>query len=146
MLVSALPRAALIQALGAPRRREILRLVWSAERSAGEIHRAFGDVTFGAVSQHLRVLEEAGLVEGRRDGRRRLYLARKAELGALVGWLEAMWDSALDRLALEAELEAARRGPRPRARRASSARSTRGSKKTAKQEPKQEPKQKARPR
>ena len=108
--------SAVLRALGTPRRREILRLVWDRERSAGEIHRAFGDVTFGAVSQHLRVLEEAALVESRAEGRRRYYRARKEELGALRGWLEAMWGDALDRLALEAELEAARRGPRARKR------------------------------
>jgi DNA-binding transcriptional ArsR family regulator len=107
---------ALLRALNTPRRRAILRLVWDGERSAGEIHRAFGDVTFGAVSQHLRVLEEASLVESRREGRRRFYRARKAELGALGEWLESMWDSALGRLALQAELEAARRGPRARRR------------------------------
>jgi DNA-binding transcriptional ArsR family regulator len=103
-----------LQVLGAPRRRELLRLVWDRERAAGELHRSLGDVTFGAVSQHLRVLAEAGLVDVRRDGRRRLHRARKAELGALRAWLEASWATALDRLALQAELEAARRGPRPR--------------------------------
>jgi len=110
--------SALLRALNTPRRREILRLVWGAERSAGEIHRSFGDVTFGAVSQHLRVLEEAGLVASRSQGRHRYYHAQKQELGALGQWLESMWDSALGRLALAAELEAARRGPRPRRRRA----------------------------
>src|SRR5262245_13701292 len=49
---------ALLHALATPRRREILRLVWDAERPAGEIHAALGDVTFGAVSQHLRVLRD----------------------------------------------------------------------------------------
>jgi DNA-binding transcriptional ArsR family regulator len=108
--------SALLRALGTPRRREILRLVWERERSAGEIHRAFGDVTFGAVSQHLRVLGEAGLVVSRAEGRHRYYRARREELGALAEWLESMWDSALGRLALAAELEAARRGPRARRR------------------------------
>ena len=50
-----------IEALGAPRRREILRLVWQRERSAGDVHRALGDVTFGAVSQQLRILADSGL-------------------------------------------------------------------------------------
>lgn len=110
--------SALLRALNTPRRREILRLVWDGERSAGEIHASFGDVTFGAVSQHLRVLEEAGLVASRSAGRQRFYRARKAELGALREWLESVWGSALDRLALQAELEAARRGPRSHRRRA----------------------------
>lgn len=91
--------------------------MWDEERSAGEIHRSFDDVTFGAVSQHLRVLEEAGLVASRSAGRQRFYRARKAELGALREWLESMWGSAVARLALEAELEAARRGPRARRKR-----------------------------
>lgn len=108
--------SALLRALNTPRRREILRLVWDRERTAGEIHRAFGDVTFGAVSQHLGVLAEAGLVEVRSEGRHRWYRARKAELGPLRAWLEEMWSSSLERLALAAELEAARRGPRRRAR------------------------------
>lgn len=112
--------SALLRALNTPRRREILRLVWDGERSAGEIHRSFDDVTFGAVSQHLRVLEEAGLVASRKAGRQRFYRARKAELGALGEWLESMWDSALDRLTLQAELEAARRGPRARRKKTTS--------------------------
>jgi DNA-binding transcriptional ArsR family regulator len=108
----------LLRAVGTPRRREILRLVWGRERSAGEIHRSLGDVTFGAVSQHLRVLEQAGLVRGRREGRSRLYAARPEGLGLLRGWLEAMWDDALHALKARAEMEESRRGPRPGARRA----------------------------
>lgn len=108
-----------LAALGNPRRREILRLTWDGERSAGEIHAALGDVTFGAVSQHLRALEQAALLDVRRDGRRRLYVARRDELGALRPVLEALWSDALYRLKLRAELLEARRGPRPRrARRA----------------------------
>jgi DNA-binding transcriptional ArsR family regulator len=107
----------LLRALATPRRREILRLVWNRERSAGEIHQAMEDVTFGAVSQHLRVLAEAGLVRGRRDGRNRLYRARREETGPFRKWLESTWDDALYRLKLHAELEEARRGPEPRERR-----------------------------
>jgi DNA-binding transcriptional ArsR family regulator len=103
--------------LAHPRRREILRLVWRGERAAGEIHRALDDVTFGAVSQHLRALAEAGLVGVRADGRRRLYRARPEAVGPLAATLEAMWDDALYRLKLHAELEERRRGPRPRATR-----------------------------
>jgi len=106
--------SALLRALGTPRRRAILQLVWERERSAGEIHRSFDDVTFGAISQHLRVLADAGLVTSRSAGRQRFYLANKTELGPLAAWLESMWKSALERLAFEAELEAARRGPRAR--------------------------------
>ena len=105
------------ETLGTPRRREILRLVWDGERSAGEIHRALGDVTFGAVSQHLRLLEDASLLRSRREGRHRFYAARKDELGPLAKWLESMWDDALYRLKLRAELDESRRGPRPGRRR-----------------------------
>ncbi len=106
-----------LQAIAAPRRRELLRLVWDGERSAGELHRALPDVTFGAVSQHLRVLEEAGLVERRADGRHRLYRARREALGPVATLLEQLWGDALYRLKLAAELEEARRGPRPARRR-----------------------------
>ena len=108
---------AILQALATPRRREILRLLWDRERPAGEIHRALGDVTFGAVSQHLRVLQSSGLVQQRREGRQRIYRARKEDLGPFRAWLESTWDDALYRLKLRAELEEARRGPRPREKR-----------------------------
>ena len=107
----------LMQSLAAPRRREILRFVWDEERSAGEIHRAMGGITFGAVSQHLAVLADAGLVAARVEGRSRLYLARKTTLGPLKKWLETTWDDALYRLKIAAEMEQARRGPRPRKKR-----------------------------
>jgi DNA-binding transcriptional ArsR family regulator len=97
-----------LQALGAPRRREILALVAGRERSAGEIHRALGDVTFGAVSQHLGVLERAGLVRARREGRRRLYEARPEGLAPLRRWLESVWDEGLAVLKAHAEAEEAR--------------------------------------
>ncbi len=101
-----------IRAIASPRRREILRLVWQQEMSAGSIHRAMPDVTFGAVSLQLRALETAGLVAARADGRFRYYRARRAELGDAAGWLETMWNDALWRLKLEAELDETRRGPR----------------------------------
>ncbi len=104
---------AVLAVLSAPRRREILRLVWKRELPAGEIHRALGDVSFGAVSQHLGVLTSHGLVTRRGDGQRRLYAANRTALGPFRAWLEAMWGDALYRLKLAAELEAARRGPRP---------------------------------
>jgi len=101
-----------MQALGAPRRQQILRLVWEQERTAGDIHRSLGDLTFGAVSQHLRVLRDAGLVSARGDGRSRMYVARKEELGPFREWLEQMWSSALYDLKIRAEIEESRRGPR----------------------------------
>ena len=101
--------------VASPRRREILRLIWDRELGAGEIHReleAIDGVTFGAVSQHLRRLEQAGLVVCRRAGRCRRYRACPERLGPLAAALEAMWSDALARLVLRAELEASRRGPR----------------------------------
>jgi DNA-binding transcriptional ArsR family regulator len=95
----------LLLALRAPRRREILSLVRRRERSAGQIHRSLGAVTFGAVSQHLGVLERAGLVTARRDGRSRLYQARPEGLEPLRRWLESMWDDALASLKRLAEAE-----------------------------------------
>lgn len=95
----------MLQALQQPRRSEILRMLWNRELSAGELHRRIGDVTFGAVSQHLRVLRDAGLVQVRPEGRCRYYRANRARLGALGEWLEQMWTGALDELASLAEAE-----------------------------------------
>jgi DNA-binding transcriptional ArsR family regulator len=81
--------------------------------TAGAIHQEMPDVTFGAVSLQLRALAEAGLVEARADSRNRLYRARREALGPMGAMLERMWDDALWRLKLEAELEQTRRGPRP---------------------------------
>ena len=99
--------------LASPRRSEILRLVWDRELAAGEIHRAMPDVTFGAVSLQLRRLVDAELVEVRPESRNRYYRARKDSLGELRPFLEQMWNSALWKLKLAAELEESRRGPRP---------------------------------
>ena len=72
-------------------------MVWESELAAGEIA-ARSDVTFGAVSQHLSVLREAGLVAVRKDGNRRYYQADKDGLGPLRPVLEAMWADTIDRL------------------------------------------------
>ena len=109
-----------LTAVASPRRREILRLVWDRESSAGDIHRAMPDVSFGAVSLQLRALSEAGLVTCRREHRHRFYTANRAALGPVGKALERMWDDALWRLKLHAELEQTRRGPKPRRRRRSS--------------------------
>ena len=112
------PEPAVLVALASPRRREILRLVWKEELTAGAIHRAMPDVTFGAVSLQLRTLEEAGLVESRGEKQFRFYRARREALGVLGEMLEGMWDDALWRLKLAAQLEETRRGPRPGSQRA----------------------------
>jgi DNA-binding transcriptional ArsR family regulator len=84
-----------LRALVEPRRRSILRLVAHDELSAGEIASAF-DVTRPAVSQHLTVLKDAGLLTERREGTRRLYRARPEGLDGLREFLEDMWASSLD--------------------------------------------------
>jgi DNA-binding transcriptional ArsR family regulator len=116
-----------LQVVGEPRRREILRLVWDRERSAGDIAAHF-DVTFGAVSQHLGVLQEAGLVSMRKDGTRRFYRANRSALRPFAHMLQAMWAAELDTLALLAE-EAEKEGTQPSGRarpgRRSSGRSSR---------------------
>jgi DNA-binding transcriptional ArsR family regulator len=108
------PQPAVLAAIASPRRQEILRLVWREELTAGAIHQAMPDVTFGAVSLQLRTLAEAGLVETRAAGQSRFYRARREALGPLAEMLERMWDDALWKLKLAAELEEKRRGPRPR--------------------------------
>src|SRR6187455_2240157 len=108
--------AGLISAIGSPRRREILRLLWDQELTAGAIHQAMPDVTFGAVSLQLKVLADAGLVESRPDAQFRVYKVRRDALGPVAAMLERMWTDALWHLKLKAELKESRRGPQPRLR------------------------------
>jgi DNA-binding transcriptional ArsR family regulator len=96
-----------MRVLAEPRRREILRLVWDDEHTAGDIAAHF-DVTFGAVSQHLGVLRQAGLVVVRRDGTRRFYRADRVALAPFSALLEQMWAGRLDELAELVEREAGR--------------------------------------
>jgi DNA-binding transcriptional ArsR family regulator len=105
---------AVLEAIASPRRREILRLIWTEEQTPGAIHRAMPDVTFGAVSLQLRALLHAGLVEARSERRNRFYVARREAFGPVAGILERMWDDALWKLKLAAELEQTRRGPAPK--------------------------------
>jgi DNA-binding transcriptional ArsR family regulator len=95
---------AALKAIAEPRRRRILALVRDEELAAGEIAAHF-DVSRPAVSQHLNVLKEAGLVSERRNGTRRLYRARPEGLAELKIFLEGFWDERLDVLKREAEKE-----------------------------------------
>ena len=95
---------AALKAIAAPHRRRILSLVRDGELSAGEIAAHF-DVTRPAVSQHLNVLKEAGLVSERRNGTKRLYRARPEGLAQLKAYLEEFWDERLEALKREAERE-----------------------------------------
>jgi DNA-binding transcriptional ArsR family regulator len=100
-----------LQVIGDPRRREILRLVWDRELPAGEIAGRL-PVTFGAVSQHLGVLRDAGFVQVRVAGNRRFYRADRTALGPFAQALEAMWTDALGRLASAVEADPNPRRPR----------------------------------
>ena len=91
-------------ALADPIRRRVLELVRDEELPAGRLADEF-DVSRPAVSRHLRVLREAGLVHERRDGRLRLYRANPAALAELRAWLDAYWSGRLDALKQIAEEE-----------------------------------------
>jgi DNA-binding transcriptional ArsR family regulator len=106
----------LLAAINSPRRLEILRLLWHDELTVGAIHGAMPDVTMGAVSLQLKALLAAGLVEARAEHRHRFYRVRRERLEGVAPMLEQMWNDALWRLKLAAELEQARRGPRPKRR------------------------------
>ena len=103
---------ATLQALAEPRRRAILAMIRDRELPAGEIASRF-DVSRPAISQHLSVLRDAGLVTERRAGTRRLYRARPSGLADIRAWFESFWDEGLERLtgAAEAEAEATSRSP-----------------------------------
>ena len=91
-------------ALAEPRRREMLRLVRDRPRSVGEIAEHF-DISQQAVSQHLKVLRDAGLMEVRADGARRLYGLRPAGLEAVREFLEEFWPERLARLKQTLEVD-----------------------------------------
>jgi DNA-binding transcriptional ArsR family regulator len=93
-----------LRALAEPRRRAILQLVAHDELAAGQIAAAF-EITRPAVSQHLTVLKNAGLLQERREGTRRLYRARAEGLVGLRDVIEDIWASSLDaaRRLVEAE-------------------------------------------
>lgn len=92
------------RALAEPRRRSILELLREGERTVGEIAAGF-DVTRSAISQHLGVLSDAGLVSVRDAGTRRLYRARPEGLEDLRAFVEQFWSGRLEALAQAAEAE-----------------------------------------
>jgi DNA-binding transcriptional ArsR family regulator len=95
-----------LQVISDPTRLAILRLIWDEEHPAGQIAERF-PVTFGAVSQHLRILRDSGFVTVRPEGNRRFYRADQPALGPLKAVLEAMWATSLDRLAAAVEADQA---------------------------------------
>src|SRR3954451_7188643 len=94
-----------LRAVADPTRRAILRLVRDDELPAGEIARYFPTISRPAVSQHLRVLSDAGLVEVRPDGNRRLYRWRREGLRDAADSVQEMWSDRLARLKFAAERE-----------------------------------------
>ena len=94
-----------LRAVADPTRRAILRLVRDGELAAGEIATRFPSMSRPAVSQHLRVLTESGLVEVRSEGNRRLYRWRREGLRDAAAFLDEMWSDGLARLKAAAERE-----------------------------------------
>ena len=98
-----------IQAMAEPTRLAILQMVRCREMPAGEIARQFPGITRPAVSQHLRVLKDSGLVLERREGTRRLYRLRPEGFESLKELLEDFWSSRLEKLKTAAEREEKRK-------------------------------------
>src|SRR3954462_9375933 len=94
-----------LRAVADPARRATLRLVRDGELPAGEIAGHFPAMSRPAVSQHLRVLADAGLVEVRPEGNHRLYRLRPEGLQDAAAFLEEMWSDRLARLKAAAERE-----------------------------------------
>lgn len=85
-------------------RRQIVELLSAHPLPAGQVAEAFGDISRPAVSRHLRLLREAGLVQAELVGRQRIYRANIAPLSEIESWIAGMrtgWDQHLDALATE---------------------------------------------
>src|SRR5262245_14263734 len=91
-----------LAALADPTRRRVFERLKSGPKAVGAIARGL-PVSRPAVSQHLKVLKEAGLVADRPEGTRRVYYIDPDGLGALRKWLEQIWDEALAAFATEVE-------------------------------------------
>jgi DNA-binding transcriptional ArsR family regulator len=101
-----------LHAIADPTRRRIVELLAVRERTAGELVAEFS-MSAPAISQHLKVLREAGLVTVRPEGRSRVQVLNPGGLGELEGWLEktrAFWSRGLDALERELRAEDARKG------------------------------------
>ena len=94
-------------ALADPTRREVFERLRSGEASVGELARGL-PVSRPAVSQHLKVLKEAGLVSDRAEGTRRVYRIDPQGLAAIRTWLDQFWEIALQAFAREVEKSAQR--------------------------------------
>jgi DNA-binding transcriptional ArsR family regulator len=99
------PTALVLRALSEPRRVAILRLIRSRELRSGQIADNF-NTTRSAISQHLRVLMNAGLLSERRRGTSRLYRLRARGFARVRALLDTFWEDGLARLKMEAEKQA----------------------------------------
>lgn len=112
-MIDAEPRAVPIdttlRALADPTRRALLALVRDGERSAGDLAAQVPTMSRPAVSQHLRVLAEAGLVTVRAEGPRRLYRAQPEPVQSAAAVLDELWAGGLGRLKTAVEAEAGTR-------------------------------------
>ena len=95
-------RANALAALADPTRRRVFERLRAGPKPVGQLARGL-PVSRPAVSQHLKVLKEAGLVSEEQDGARRIYRIDPAGLGQLRQWLDRFWDDALDSFKAEAE-------------------------------------------
>ena len=93
-----------LAALSDPTRRRVFERLRHGGRAVGEIAKGL-PVSRPAVSQHLKILKEAGLVREERDGTRRIYEIDPKGLGQLRRWLDQFWDTALDAFRAEVEKE-----------------------------------------
>lgn len=102
----------LFTALAEPRRRKILESLGYGEKPAGEIAALFPNVTRPAISQHLRVLKEAGLILERREGVKRLYRTNPEPLEEMLEYLKRFHQKGLQQLKTLAEEEQRRKDAR----------------------------------
>jgi DNA-binding transcriptional ArsR family regulator len=103
---------AVLRALAEPQRRRILTLVGDRELPAGQIAEHF-DITHQAVSQHLRILKDAGLLSERREGTRRLYAIRPEAIESVREFLDELWPASLARLKATVEHDRRRQNASP---------------------------------
>ena len=102
--------AAQLTALGDPTRREVFELLRSGPQAVGDLAARL-PVSRPAVSQHLKVLAEAGLVSAQAHGTRRVYSVQRSGLEQLRAWIDAQWDGVMDSFAQAAEAAATREDP-----------------------------------
>jgi DNA-binding transcriptional ArsR family regulator len=95
-----------LAALADPTRRTVFERLGSGPKPVSEIARGLS-VSRPAVSQHLKVLKDAGLVSDRSEGTRRIYTIDPKGIGALRAWLDQFWDQALENFRVEAEAKTA---------------------------------------